>query len=58
MIRKIYFPHMFLPLAPTLSGLVDLLISTVVLLVADPGLAPVVAPGALVQMGEALWLRS
>ena len=32
--------------------------STVVLLAADPALAPVAAePGALVRMGEALWRR-
>ena len=32
--------------------------STVVLLVADPRLAPAVAPGALVRVGEALWRRA
>jgi hypothetical protein len=31
--------------------------STVVILVADPGLAPDVAPGVLVRVGEALWQR-
>jgi phosphatidylserine decarboxylase len=31
--------------------------STVVLLLADPTLEPAVEPGALVQMGEALWRR-
>jgi phosphatidylserine decarboxylase len=32
--------------------------STVVLLVADPGLAPAASPGDLVRMGQALWRRS
>ncbi len=32
--------------------------STVVLLVADPGLRPAVADGRLVRMGEALWRRA
>lgn len=31
--------------------------STVVLLLADPGLAPAVAPGDLVRVGQALWRR-
>ena len=32
--------------------------STVVLLVADPGLVPAVAEGRLVRMGEALWRKA
>jgi phosphatidylserine decarboxylase len=31
--------------------------STVVLLVADPGLAPAATAGDLVRMGQALWRR-